>query len=271
MAYVDPGSMTEIIDIYDLPPNSLPILVHDGIHARKLEVANTTQSPVSAQLGQNIAWPRLDGLSSSLVTTQFTLQYIAGIRSRGYIIHHHPDDGLVRYDIDRSVDIDGQRVQLTILAFKRADGSDPFDAELVTTLDVMTRDTASGDERGISDPAFTIIATGIPCRVAEGKATQKGKEVRTKTTVAIAYREVYLRPWFLDPAPNGSFVPYAVVNGITYNTQPLTHNHWLLIPSSTARNSNNEPIPGEQYDIVNIDNPGLMNHHLEVACEVVLP
>lgn len=188
-----------------------------------------------------------------------------------FIMHHHPDDGLVRYDIDRSVDVDGRRVQLTILTFKRADGADPFDAELVTTLDVMTRDTASGDERGISDPAFTIVATGIPCRVAEGKAAQKGKEARSKTTVAVAYREVYMRPWFLDPAPNGSFVPYTVVSGVTYNTQALTHNHWLLIPSSTARNSNNEPIPGDQYDIIDIDNPGLLNHHLEVFCEIVLP
>jgi hypothetical protein len=51
----------------------------------------------------------------------------------------------------------------------------------------------------------------------------------------------------------------------------LTHDHWLLIPSSTAVNSNGEPIPGEYYDIEEIDNPGLAHHHLEVMCELVLP
>ena len=268
--YVDPGQMTELIDIWDQPPNALPVLIAEGIHAQKTEVANTTQSPSSGQLGQNIAWPRLVGQPFSLVTCTFVIQYIAGIKSRMFIMHHHPDDGLVRYDIDRPVDIDGRRVQLSILTFKRADGADPFDALLTSTLDVLSRDTAVGDKKGISDPAFTTIATGIPCRVAEGKAAQKGKEVDTKSTVAVAYREVYIRPWFLDPSPDGSFIPFTVVSGITYNTLPLTHNHWLLIPSSTAVNSNNEPIPGEQYDILDIDNPGLAHHHLEVFCKVVL-
>jgi hypothetical protein len=271
MAYVDPGLMTEIIDVWDQPPNSKPIVFVEGIHAQKTEIANTTQSPVSAALGQNIAWPRLVGQDVSLVTTVFVIQYVPGIRSRMFILHHHPDDGLVRYDLDRPVDIDGQRHQLNLLTFKRADGADPFDAQLTSTLDILSRDTASGDKRGISDPTFTTIATGIPCRVAEGKTAQKGKEVRTKSTVALAYREVYMRPWFLDPAPDGSFVPFTVVSGITYNTKPLTHNHWLLIPSSTAVNSNREPIPGEQYDITEIANPGLAHHHLEVSCEVVLP
>jgi hypothetical protein len=144
MAYVDPGLMTEIIDIWDQPPNSGPVVFMEGIHAQKTEIANTTQSPVSAALGQNIAWPRLVGQDVSLVTTVFVIQYVPGVKSRMFVLHHHPDDGMVRYDLDRPVDIDGQRHQLNLLTFKRADGADPFDAQLTSTLDILARDTAGG-------------------------------------------------------------------------------------------------------------------------------
>ena len=80
-----------------------------------------------------------------------------------------------------------------------------------------------------------------------------------------------MRPWYRDPAPNGSYAPFTVVSGVTYNTQPLSHNNWFLIPSSTSVNSKNEAIPGEQYDILEIKNPGLASQYLEVSCEVVLP
>lgn len=263
--------MTELIDLWDQPPNSLPVLVAQNLHAQKTEVANTTQSPVSSVLGQNIAWPRLVGQDVALVTCVFVIQYIPGVRSRMFILHHHPDDGLVRYDIDRPVDEDGTRTQLKILTFKRADGADPFDAQLTSTLDVLIRDTSVGDERGISDPTFTTLATGVRCRVAMGKGVEKGKERVSKDKVTIAYREVFLRPWFLDPSPDGSYVPYTVVNAVTYNTKPLTHNHWLLVPSSTSLNSNNEPIPGEEFDIQEVNNPGFAHHHLEVSCILVQP
>jgi hypothetical protein len=262
--------MDQIIDIWDQPPNSLPVLFLAGINAQKLEPSSNTQSPVSSSLGQNIVWPRLVGQDVPLVTAVLTIQYIAGLKSRMFILHHHADDGLVRYDIDRIVDQNGHRVQLTILAFKRSDGIDPFDVGLTTTADILSRDISIGDKRGLSDPAFTTIATGWPCRVASGKSAPKGKEDRAKMKLAIAYREVFMRPWFLDPSPDGSFVPYTALSGTTYNTQSLSHYHWLLIPSSTALNLNNEPVPGELYDISEIDNPGLAHHHLEVSCELVL-
>ncbi len=272
MPYVDPGAMTELIEIWDQPPNSVPVLfTATPIHAQKTEVDSDTQSPVSSALGQEIAWPRLVGQDVSLVTCKFVIQYIPFVKSRMFVLHHHPDDGLVRYDIDRVVDVDGSRTQLAILTFKRADGADPFDYELTSTLDILTRDTASGDERGISDPTFTTVATGVKCRVSVGKGVTKGKEESAKSNIALAYRMVYLRPWYLDASPDGSFVPFATVNNITYNTQPLTHHHWFLVPSSTAVNSNNEPIPGEQYDIQEIEDAGLVHHHLAVTCLVVQP
>lgn len=261
--------MNRQIDIWDRPPNSLPVIFASGIYAQITGVSSTTQSPNSPALNQQIAWPRLVGSDISVITHSVVIRYMPGLKSRMYVVYNDPDAGPRRFDIDRIVDPDEQKVQLNLLVFERADGADPFDALLTSTADVLTRDSSAADKRGISSPSFTTIATAIACRVGVGKAAPRGKEERSKTTIAIAYRVVYMRPWFLDPSPDGSYVPYAVVGGITYNTMPLTHNHWLLIPSSTAVNSNNEPVPGEEYDIQEIDNPGLAHHHIEVACEIV--
>lgn len=270
-AYTDPGAMSRQIDIWDRPPGAAPVLVAAGVYAQLTGVDNTTQSPSAPALGQNTAWPRLMGQQVSLMTVQIVIRYIAGLKSRMFAIYNDPDNGPMILDFDRVVDPDFHKVELHILAFVRADGVDPFDALLTSTLDVLQRDTSNGDKHGFSDPTFTKVATGIPCRVAMGKVAPKGREERAKAKLAIAYREVYIRPWFLDPAPDGSFIPFTVISGVTYNTQPLTHNHAFLIPSSTAVNSNNEPVPGEIYDITDIDNPGLEHHHLEVSCQVILP
>lgn len=271
MVYTDPGAMDRQIDIWDRPPNSMPVLFASGVYAQILGVSNTTVSPAAPALGQNTVWPRLDGQQISVITHQIVIRYMAGLKSRMYLIYNDPDNGPRKFEIDRIVDPDEHKVQLNILAFERADGIDPFDALLTSTLDILERDTSAGDKRGISDPTFNTVATGIPCRVAMTKVTARGKEERAKSKLAVAYRDIYIRPWFADLSPDGSFIPYTVVSGVTYNTQPLTHNHFFLVPSSTAVNSNNEPIPGELYDITEIDNPGLQHHHLEVCCHVVIP
>jgi len=269
--YTNPGLMDRQIDIWDRPPNSIPVLVAAGVYAQILGVATNTLSSVSSSLGQNTVWPRHEGQDISMVTHNITIRYQAGLKSRMFLIYNDPDNGIRRFNIDRIVDPDEHKVELNILAIERCDGADPFDAELNTTADILTRSGAIGDKRGASDPTFFTIATAIPCRVAPNKVASKGKEDRAKVKLALAYREVFMRPWFRDPSPDGSYFPFAVVNGITYNTQPLTHNHWLLIPSATSINSNGEAVPGEYYDIQEIDNPGLMYHHLEIACELVLP
>ena len=268
--YTNPGLMDRQIDLWDRPPNALPVLVAAGLYAQITGVSSNTPSSVAAALGQNAVWPRTQGQDVSMITHAIVMRYQAGMKSRMFFIYNDPDNGMRRFDIDRIVDPDEHKVQLNILAVERCDGLDPFDALLTSTADVLLRNVSAGDKRGISDPAFTTIATGISCRVAANKVAPKGKEDRAKYKLALAYREVYLRPWFLDPSPDGSYVPYTVAGGITYNTQPLLHTHWLLIPSSTALNSNGESIPGEYYDIEEIDNPGLAHHHLEVMCELVL-
>ena len=269
--YTDPGAMDRQVDIWDRPPNAMPVLFAAGVFAQILGVSNTTQSAASPALGQNTTWPRLDGQQISTITHQIAMRYLPGMKSRMFLIYNDPDNGVRKFEIDRIVDPDERKVQLNILAFERADGVDPFDALLTSTLDILERDTSAGDKRGISDPTFNTLATGVACRVAMGKVAAKGVEDRAKAKLTVAQREVYIRPWYADPSPDGSAFPYTVVSGVTYNTQPLTHNHFFLIPSSTSVNSSGQPVPGELYDIIEINNPGLQHHHLEVSCQVVIP
>jgi hypothetical protein len=148
---------------------------------------------------------------------------------------------------------------------------DPFDQTLISTADVLLRDASGGDAYGLPDTTFIAQMTSVPCLVISGSAAGKQKEMREKSKETVTYREVQMRPWFLDPSPDGSYVPYAVVGGTTYNTQPLTHNHWLRVPSQAVLNANGQPTPGDMYDIIDVQNPGMANHHLEVWCQVVLP
>lgn len=175
---------------------------------------------------------------------------------------------------------------------------DPFDSLLNQLASVLTRDTATGDAYGLSDPAFTTIATGVPCRVSSG-SVGIDKELMAGSKEDIAFKKVFMRPWF-DGSGN-----------------PLTHDHWLLITVSSKAPTpdfpniegtrdgaspgyflNIEglpddpvPIPGNflniegspddpaliqpgvtnMYDIFEVRDPGGMGHHLEVVCRLVEP
>jgi hypothetical protein len=85
--YVDPGSMDKTIDIWDRPPNSLPVLFASGIAAQLLPVASTTQSTAAPALGQATSWPRLPGPQIALVTMSIIIRYLAGVKSSNRQLH----------------------------------------------------------------------------------------------------------------------------------------------------------------------------------------
>jgi hypothetical protein len=232
--YAAVGAMDRQVDIWDQPPNSASVLIAEGVWAQIVTVANTSLSPVSNDLDQNTVWPRTVGQDVPQVAHMVTIAYMAGLLSRMFLIYNDPDNGTRRFDIDRIEDPDERKFELRILAIERKDGVDPFDALLTTTADILTRDTSAGDSRGISSPVFTTIATAIACRVTADQAAPRGMELRAKSKQNVAFRQVFMRPWFLDASPDGSYIPNAVVGGTTYNTQPLTHDHWLRIPSATT-------------------------------------
>jgi hypothetical protein len=199
------------------------------------------------------------------------MHYMPGLKSRMFLIYNDPDNGTRRFDVDRIVDPDEYKHELRILAIERKDGAmDPFDTLLTTTFDVLTRDTTGDDKRGMASPAYTTVASNIACRLMEASGTPRGKKERAKAKTAFMYHAVFMRPWFLDPSPDGSYIPYWVDGGTTYNTKPLTQDNWLLIPSASVENSNDQATPGSYYDITDIENPGGANHHLEVWCQVLV-
>jgi hypothetical protein len=133
---------------------------------------------------------------------------------------------------------------------------DPFDSLLNATLAVLERDLAgSGNAYGLNNPSFTTLFEGWPCRVAT-MAVPPDREFLAKSKEHIAFRKVFLRPWFADQSPDGSYQPNHVIGATTYNTEPLTSDNWLLIA-------------GENYNIFELRNPGLLFHHLEASCRVI--
>ena len=117
--YTDPGSMNRQVDIWDQPLVSLasasfaagaPVLQIVGVQAN-------TASPSATQLGQQTAWPQLDKSRVSLNTHNITIRYKAGLKSRMYLIYHDPDNGDRKFQIDRIVDPDEQKVETHHLGF----------------------------------------------------------------------------------------------------------------------------------------------------------
>lgn len=271
--YTDPGLMNKIIDVWDQPttPNPdgskpAPVLFVAGINAQISGVDTNTESAALKTIFGDFMFgdePLVNKITHKIVT-----HYFAGIKPTMFILYNDPDNGVRRFNINRIVDKDEQKVQLNILAIEWADQQ--FDQLLNTTADILTCDTSVGDVSGLSDPSFTTVATAVPCRVSMNTTVGRGRENWAKNKAAVAYREVLMRPWFADPAPDGSNEPFWVVDGNTFNTQPLTHDHWLQIPSASALNANNQARTGEKYDIIEIDNPGMSNHHLEVRCLLVI-
>lgn len=120
--------------------------------------------------------------------------------------------------------------------------TDPFDLLLIARAAVMLRVASSAGGYG-GTASFTTLATGVPCRVAED-SVPTDKEFLAKSKEGIAYKKVFLRPWFDS------------------DNNPLNHDHWFQI---TVNGNTN------MYDIFSIHDPGGMGHHLEVECRVVDP
>jgi hypothetical protein len=115
--------------------------------------------------------------------------------------------------------------------------TDAFDDTLDSLADVLTKETGTADDYGVSTHNFVTISSGVPCRVSLGRG--RAREDKSDKKTALNYREVFMRPYF-DPQGN-----------------KLSHNNWLRI--------NNQ-----LYDVYQVDNPGEQNHHFEVWCTLVL-
>lgn len=114
--------------------------------------------------------------------------------------------------------------------------SDVFDTLLNRTAQVLKRGVGAGNAYGISPQTFIPVGAPIPVAVW----AQSGQEKLDGKKMALRTSTVFLRPW-LDPDNN-----------------PLTEHHWFLID-------------GEYYNIIFIDNPMKLDHHLEATCRIIKP
>lgn len=112
---------------------------------------------------------------------------------------------------------------------------DPFDALLISTATIKRRAAAvSTANYGQPTSALpTEVATGVKCRVSKGTSTSWKYDKK----VDQADVKIYMRvptAWTLNEKD------YIVVNGVTYN-------------------------------VLGIDDPSLLGHHLEIECETLVP
>lgn len=132
---------------------------------------------------------------------------------------------------------------------------DPFDL-MLNKVGVIKERTTSGYGGYGGTPSLSTVGATAKCRYATLASVPTDIEFRSKSKEAIAFRKVFLRPWFVDQSPDGSYEPSHVIGPDTYNTQPLRPTHWLLIEN-------------EMYDIYELRNPGGLYHHFEACCRVI--
>jgi hypothetical protein len=110
------------------------------------------------------------------------------------------------------------------------------------------------DGYGIQHQTFILIKTGVPCRADPGA----GKELDTDVAFGIQTVTFFMRPQTVDDPPI-----------------PLDIHHWLQINSTSLMDDTIQTFPidanGTMYDILNIKNPGLIGHHLEIEAKLIEP
>lgn len=119
-------------------------------------------------------------------------------------------------------------------------GVDPFDSLMNKTATILENQSASDDygKKPAQVQDFTVIGT-IPCFVSTDAPGRPHEYVVEKES-SVDFSRVFMR------------VP-VLPGGVDLSTH-----HWLKI--------------GEDfYNVFNILNPGLLDHHLEVVCKIVTP
>jgi len=126
--------------------------------------------------------------------------------------------------------------------------TDPFDELLVDTVDILRKQQyvpGSGDGYGLPDQTFETVLSGWPARVSTSKGGQEyktGKESAKNTFL------VFMRSPALSQA-----APDNVLN---------TH-HWLRFTDEQGAT--------HTLNIVAVNDPSFIGHHLECKCEEYLP
>lgn len=118
ISYTPLGDMRNLVDFWDQPvtPNSDgstadAIVFATGVYAKIESLWSTTQAKMQPQ----------QVVTSS--THRITIRYMAGLRTRMFILYNDPDTtNPRRFDVDSINDPDEMKVELQILSIERNDG-----------------------------------------------------------------------------------------------------------------------------------------------------
>lgn len=113
---------------------------------------------------------------------------------------------------------------------------DPFDALMISRCTVLKKGVGAVDAYGLESQSLTdptnIVESNVPCRISRGG----GSEAKSGKQASVGRSTIYMRP----------------------RAYPLTEHHWILLN-------------GAYYNILDVQNPSGMNHHLELPVELVKP
>jgi hypothetical protein len=135
---------------------------------------------------------------------------------------------------------------------------DPFDSVLHMRCSVWKKVTTSETGYGQPIERFEMLVDDVPCFVEQ----QSGKELNvppapaSETSLGIATYLVFLRPLSVD-------VPAV----------PLNNHHFLQVrrPDDWTLDPNDPNSGAVMYNITDVDNPGMLDHHYEVMATVIKP
>lgn len=119
--------------------------------------------------------------------------------------------------------------------------TDAFDNLMINTCSILAKgQSGSVDDSGHEVQTLTSVLDDVPCRLSTlgGGGREDAKQAR----YGINRFKVYMRPPVI-PSPTGP---------------DLTIHHWIQIS-------------GKQYNVLNVDDPSNLHHHLEVLVSLVTP
>jgi hypothetical protein len=117
---------------------------------------------------------------------------------------------------------------------------DPFDSLLNADCFILENQGGVDSYGQKSDQVRTFATIAVIRCYVSTDAPGRPHEFKTDTRQSLDYARVFMRVPSLP------------------DDEPLTTHHWLKIDD-------------DYYDIFNILNPGMLNHHLEVICELITP
>jgi len=137
-------------------------------------------------------------------------------------------------------------------------GNDKFDLLLNKVCSVWKKDSTSTTSYGQPIETYVLLKDDVRCYAEK----QSGKELSvppapvSETSTAIETWVIFMRPLSVDDPP-----------------VELNNHHYLQVknPGDPTLDPNNALSGAVIFNITDVDNPGLGNHHFEVAATVLRP